>query len=170
MPKEEEQKDFKEILDSKKSVDIYKQYLIHLTPFQIKTFKDLCKYLETNDSGYLFNLNYSKPKNKKIFVVFLTKSQIKNVNKAKKSKEKFNLEISPNQLKKTCFSIISLNNRIEDFLKDRKATNYRYIPDDDYLKGNLKFPDPKQVFNFSLYSDLAKTIKKIKLKRIFKYC
>lgn len=49
-------------------------------------------------------------------------------------------------------------------MKDRKATNYRYIPDDDYLKGNLKFPDPKQVFNFSLYSDLAKTIKKLNSK------
>ena len=63
---EEEQKDLKKILDSKKSVDIYKQYLIHLTPFQIKTFKDLCKYLESNDLDYLFKLNYGKPKNKNI--------------------------------------------------------------------------------------------------------
>ena len=103
MPKEEEQKDFKKTLDGKKSVDIYKEYLIDLTPFQIKTFKDLCKYLESKDLGYLFNLNYGKPKNKKMFVVFLTKSQIKNGNKAKKSKEKFTLEISPIQLKKNVF-------------------------------------------------------------------
>ena len=57
MSKEQEQKDLKKILDSKKSIDIYNKYLIHLTPFQIKTFKDICNYYESNDLGYLFNLN-----------------------------------------------------------------------------------------------------------------
>ena len=81
----EEQKELKKILDSKKDInDIYKQYLLQLTPFQIKTFKELCKYHESLNLGYIFKLNYAKPKNKKIFVISLTKSQIKDVNKAKK--------------------------------------------------------------------------------------
>ena len=61
-------------------------------------------------------------KTKKIFVVFLRKSQIKDANKAKKNKEKFDLSFSPIQLKETCFSIISLNNRIEDIKKKKKET------------------------------------------------
>ena len=88
MVKEEKQNNLRKILNSKKSVNgIYKQYLILLTPYQIKIFEDTCKYLEEIDHGYIFSLNYGKPKNKKIFVVFLTKSQIKNVNKAKKKKK-----------------------------------------------------------------------------------
>ena len=79
---------------------MYKQYLIHLTPFQIKSFKVLCQYNEKLKLGYTFKLNYAKPKNKKIFVVFLFEQQIKDINKAKKKIEKniiykfpiFNLE------------------------------------------------------------------------------
>ena len=69
----------------KKSInDVYYQYHFHLTPLQIKSFKVLCKTLKYNNLGHTFKLNYSKPKNKKIFVVFQTKSQIKDANKAKK--------------------------------------------------------------------------------------
>ena len=53
-------------------------------PLSNKFFEVLCQYNEKLKLGYTFNLNYSKPKNKKIFVVFLTKSQIKDINKAKK--------------------------------------------------------------------------------------
>ena len=60
-------------------------------------------------------------KTNKIFVVFHTKSQIKDVNKAKKNKEKFDLIINPIQLKETCFPIISLNNKIEDIKKKKKV-------------------------------------------------
>ena len=79
--------ELKKMLNSKKSIQdgLYKQYLIHLTPLQIKYFKVLCQYNEKLQLGYTFKLNYAKPKNKKIFVVFLTKSQIKDVNKAKKN-------------------------------------------------------------------------------------
>ena len=110
----------------KKSInDVYYQYHIHLTPLQIKSFKVLCKTLKYNNLGHTFKLNYSKPKNKKIFVVFQTKSQIKDVNKAKKNKEKYNLKISNIQIKETCSSVIKLINKkvIPKITDDRN--NYR---------------------------------------------
>ena len=65
---EEKQKEFKKILDNKKSINgLYKQYLIHLTPLQIKYSKVLCQYNEKLKLGYTFKLNYAKPKNKKYF-------------------------------------------------------------------------------------------------------
>ena len=84
------QEELKKIRKSKKSTHygLYKQYLIHLTPYQIKSFKVLCQYNEKLKLGYTFKLNYAKPKNKRIFVVFLTKSQIKDINKAKKKIKK----------------------------------------------------------------------------------
>ena len=80
------------------------------------------------------NLIMLNQKTKKIFVVFLTKSQIKDVNKAKKNKGKYNLEISNIQLRETCSSVIKLNNKIE-YLKNKKVipkitndrNNYRNI-------------------------------------------
>ena len=49
----------------KKSINnVYYQYLIHLTPLQIKSFKVLCKTLKYNNLGHTFKLNYAKPKNK----------------------------------------------------------------------------------------------------------
>ena len=79
----------KKILKSKKSTHygLYKQYLIHLTPYQIKSFKVLCQYNEKLKLGYTFKLNYAKPKNKKIFAVFLFDHHIKDINKAKKIKK-----------------------------------------------------------------------------------
>ena len=84
------QEEFKKILKSKKSIyyGLYKQYLIHLTPSQIKSFKVLCQYNEKLKLGYTFRLDYAKPKNKKIFVVFLFDHQIKDINKAKKNIKK----------------------------------------------------------------------------------
>ena len=61
------QEELKKILNSKKSINygMYKQYLIHLTPSQIKSFKVLCQYNEKLKLGYTFKLNYARPKNKK---------------------------------------------------------------------------------------------------------
>ena len=101
---------------------MYKQYLIHLTPFQIRSFKVLCQYNEKLQLGYTFKLNYANLKNKKIFVVFLTKSQINDLNKAKKNKEKYDLQLSYNQLGETCPDIIEINNKIEDIKKKKKTT------------------------------------------------
>ena len=58
-------------------------------------------------------------KTKKIFVVFLFDHQIKDINKAKKNKEKYNLQMSYNQLGETCPDVITINNKIEQ-LKDKK--------------------------------------------------
>lgn len=62
MSKKKKKKIYKKILDSKKNVNfIY--IIINLTPFQIKTFKELCNYIGTLTLGYSFKLNYGKPKN-----------------------------------------------------------------------------------------------------------
>ena len=58
----------------KKSINnVYYQYLIHLTPLQIKSFKVLCKTLKYNNLGYTFKLNYAKPKKQKRFYSFSNK-------------------------------------------------------------------------------------------------
>ena len=96
----------------KSNNNVYFKYIIDFTPYQIKKFKVLCKNKHLN-LGHTFRLNYAKPKNKKGFTVFLTKSQIKDVNKATKNKVKYNLEISNIQLRETCSSVIKLNDKIE---------------------------------------------------------
>ena len=79
--------------------NVYFKYIIDFTPYQIKKFKVLCKNKHLN-LGHTFRL-------------FLTKSQIKDVNKATKNKVKYNLEISNIQLRETCSSVIKLNDKIE---------------------------------------------------------
>ena len=90
---------------------VYFKYIIDFPPFQIKTFKGLCKNNEYLNLGHTFRLNYAKPKNKKKIIVFLTKSQIKGVNKAKKNKGKYNLEMPYIQIGETGSSVIELNDK-----------------------------------------------------------
>ena len=137
----------------KRSIGIYKKFIILLTPFQIKTFKDICNYLETNNKGYTFKLNYGKIKNKKTFHVFLTNSQIENVNKAIQNDEIFNLYITPKQLKKTCSTIISLNKELKN-IKD-KVKIYRVMPVDK--KEKLMLLEKEN-------AKKAKKLKKLKLQ------
>ena len=72
-------------------IGIYIQHVIYLTPSQIKSFR----------KSYIVPQNYSNLKNKKRFIVFLTKTQIKKLDKAKANKEKVDLKFSKIQFKKT---------------------------------------------------------------------
>ena len=55
----------------------YIKHILHLTPSQIKSF----------GKSYIIPQDYSNLKNKKRFIVFLTKTQIKKLDKAKANKE-----------------------------------------------------------------------------------
>lgn len=77
--------------------------------------------MESFLSKIYFTLDYNNLKIKKRFILFLTKTQIKKVAKAKKiNKEKVDLTISNKQFKETCHLIIELNNNLKSFLKGRK--------------------------------------------------
>ena len=71
----------------KNQIGNYIQHTIYLTPSQIKSF----------GKSYIIPLNYSSLKNKKSFIAFLTKTQIKKLDKAKANKEKVDLKFSKTQ-------------------------------------------------------------------------
>ena len=64
-----------------------------------------------------------KQNTKKHLQFFLTKSQIKDVNKAKRDKTKYTLLLPYKQLKKTCPDIIRINNKMEELKKERNLIN-----------------------------------------------
>ena len=123
MSKEEEQKDFKKILNSKKSIHYgsYKQYLIHLTPLQIKTLKFYVNIMRNLNLVTLLNSIMPNQKTKKKYLQFFYLNiKLKILIKQKKNKEKYNLQISYIQLGETCPDIIKINNKIE-YLKNKKV-------------------------------------------------
>ena len=67
-------------------------------------------------------LKTSNLKNKKRFIVFLTKAQIKKLEKAKANKVKVDLKFSKTQFKKTFNNVLRLNNNVskEEKLKSLK--------------------------------------------------
>ena len=113
------EKKLKKILSSKLSINNgeYKKYIIHLTSTQIHSFYFKCHNPQFFKGGEKLNLNYTKNNRKKPFVVFLNKSQIKDINKAKRNQTKYTLLLPYKQLKKTCPFIIKINNKIEEIKK-----------------------------------------------------
>ena len=113
------EKKLKKILGSKLTINNgeYKKYIIHLTSTQIHSFYFKCYNPQFFKGGEKINLNYTKTNRKKPFVVFLNKSQIKDVNKAKRNQTKYTLLLPYKQLKKTCPFIIKINNKIEEIKK-----------------------------------------------------
>ena len=86
----------------KNQIGNYKQHILHLTPSQIKSF----------GKSYIVPQDYSNLKNKKRFKVFLTKTQIKKLDKAKANKVKVDLKSSKTQFKKTFNYVMRLNNNV----------------------------------------------------------
>ena len=86
----------------KNQIGNYIQHILHLTPSQIKSF----------GKSYIVPQDYSNIKNKKRFKVFLTKTQIKKLEKAKANKEKVDLKFSKTQFKKTFNNVMRLNNNV----------------------------------------------------------
>ena len=94
----------------------YFEYVINLTPLQIK------KFGENN----IITLDFTS--NKEPFRVFLTNTQIKKVEDAKKLKRKVDLKFSKTQFKKTLPYVTKLNRSVErqrdkDQLETLKSEN-----------------------------------------------
>ena len=85
-----------------KQIFNYIQHILHLTPSQIKSF----------GKSYIVPQDYNNLKNKKRFKVFLTKTQIKKLEKAKANKEKVDLKFSKTQFTKTLKHVMRLNNNV----------------------------------------------------------
>ena len=87
----------------KNQIGYYIQHILHLTPSQIKSF----------GKSYIVPQDYSNNlKNKKRFKVFLTKTQIKKLDKAKANKGKVDLKFSKTQFKKTLPYVTKINHSL----------------------------------------------------------
>ena len=86
----------------KNQIGNYIQHILHLTPSPIKSF----------GKSYIVPQDYSNLKNKKPFKVFLTKTQIKKLDKAKANKVKVDLKFSKTQFKKTFNNVMRLNDNV----------------------------------------------------------
>ena len=138
------EKKLKKILSSKLSINNgeYKKYIIHLTSTQIHSFYFKCYNPQFFKGGEKINLNYAKTNRKKPFVVFLNKSQIKDVNKAKRNQTKYTLLLPYKQLKKTCPFIIKINDKIEEIKKLIKQP--KVDKKEDLIKKPKKKVDKKE--------------------------
>ena len=99
----------------KNQIGNYIRHTIYLTPSQIKGF----------GKSYTIPQDYTNLKNKKRFVVFLTKTQIKKLDKAKANKEKVDLKFSKTQFKKTLNHVNSKN--LQLLLKNIKEENKKKL-------------------------------------------
>ena len=113
----------------KNQIGNYVQHIIYLTPSQIKSF----------GKSYTVPQNYSNLKNKKRFIVFLTKTQIKKLDKAKANKEKVDLKFSKTQFKKT-LNHVSIENRknLQLLLKKIKEENRKKLDKINKIEENKK--------------------------------
>ena len=138
------EKKLKKILSSKLTISNgeYKKYIIHLTSTQIHSFYFKCHNPQFFRGGEKINLNYTKNNRKKPFVVFLNKSQIKDVNKAKRNQTKYTLLLTYKQLKKTCPFIIKINDKIEEIKKLIKQPKVN--KKEDLIKQPKKKVDKKE--------------------------
>ena len=152
------EKKFKKILSSKLTINNgeYKKYIIHLTTTQIHSFYFRCHHSQFFKEGEKINLNYTKNNRRKPFVVFLNKSQIKDVNKAKCNQTKYTLLLTYKQLKKTCPFIIKINDKIEEIKKLIKKSKV------DKKEDLIKKTKPKKKVDKK--EDLIKQPKKPKKK------
>ena len=109
-------------------IGIYIQHVIYLTPSQIKSFR----------KSYIVPQNYSNLKNKKRFIVFLTKTQIKKLDKAKANKEKVDLKFSKTQFKKTLNHVNKENRKnLQLLLKNITEKNRNKLDKLNNMKINL---------------------------------
>ena len=119
-------------------IGIYIQHVIYLTPSQIKSFR----------KSYIVPQNYSNLKNKKRFIVFLTKTQIKKLDKAKANKEKVDLKFSKTQFKKTLNHVNKENRKnLQLLLKNITEKNRNKLDKLNNMKINLSI---KKIVNITL--------------------
>ena len=124
----------------------YFEYVINLSPSQIKDF----------GKNNIITLNFKS--NKEPYKVFLTKTQIKKVETAKKLKKKIDLKFSKTQFKKTLPYVTRLNHsRIKQRAKDRLEILKKENAKKAKQLKKLKLQDQLEI----LKSDNARKAKKL---------
>ena len=125
----------------KNQIGNYIQHIIYLTPSQIKSF----------GKSYIIPQDYSNLKNKKRFIVFLTKTQIKKLDKAKANKEKVDLKFSKTQFKKT-LNHVSIENRknLQLLLKNIKEENRKKLDKINKIKLHFLLKNKIKKINLNL--------------------
>ena len=124
----------------------YFEYVINLTPSQIKDFGE----------NNIITLDFTS--NKEPYKVFLTNSQIKKVEPAKKLKKKIDLKFSKTQFKKTLPYVTRLNHsRIKQRAKDRLEILKKENTKKAKQLKKLKLQDQLEI----LKSDNARKAKKL---------
>ena len=98
----------------KNQIGNYIRHIIYLPLSQIKSF----------GKSYIIPQDYRSLKNKERFVVFLTKTQIKKLEKAKANMKKVDLKFSKKQFKKTLNHVNKENRKkLQLLLKNIKEKN-----------------------------------------------
>ena len=130
----------------------YFEYVINLTPLQIK------KFGENN----IITLDFTS--NKEPFRVFLTNTQIKKVEVAKKLKRKVDLKFSKTQFKKTLPYVTKLNRTV---IKQRNKDQLETLKSENAKKAKklkkLKLQDQLE----TLKTENANKARKLKLQNQF---
>ena len=112
----------------KNQIGNYIQHIIYLSPSQIKSF----------GKSYIVPQDYKNLKNKKSFIVFLTKTQIKKLDKVKANKEKVDLKFSKTQFKKTLNHVNKENRKnLQLLLKNIKEENKKKVDKINKIKLHL---------------------------------
>ena len=133
----------------------YFEYVINLTPLQIK------KFGENN----IITLDFTS--NKEPFRVFLTNTQIKKVEVAKKLKRKVDLKFSKTQFKKTLPYVTKLNRSV---IKQRNKDQLETLKSENAKKAKklkkLKLQDQLETLKTE-NGNKARKLKKLKLQNQF---
>ena len=133
----------------------YFEYVINLTPLQIK------KFGENN----IITLDFTS--NKEPFRVFLTNTQIKKVEVAKKLKRKVDLKFSKTQFKKTLPYVTNLNRTV---IKQRNKDQLETLKSENVKKAKklkkLKLQDQLETLKTE-NGNKARKLKKLKLQNQF---
>ena len=134
----------------------YFEYVIKLTPSQIKEFGE----------NNIITLDFTS--NKEPFKVFLTNTQIKKVEVAKKLKRKVDLKFSKTQLKKTLPYVTKLNRSV---IKQRNKDQLEILKSENAKKAKklkkLKLQDQLETLKTE-NANKAKYLKELKLDKFIK--
>ena len=140
----------------------YFEYVINLTPLQIK------KFGENN----IITLDFTS--NKEPFRAFLTNTQIKKVEVAKKLKRKVDLKFSKTQFKKTLPYVTNLNRSVikqrnKDQLEILKADNAKKAKKLKDLKQKVSENNPDKIIKNTLKKYNKPKPKKKKITDLIKF-
>ena len=99
----------------KTKIDNYIPSIVFLTDFQTDKFLENCLD-KFKHKSYSFTINYKKQYELVPFILFLTKKQIKENQKARRKRTKYTITFSGDHFKKTCRQTLDLNQKLDYIL------------------------------------------------------